>query len=164
MRILYRKMCIGVSVKRIVLLLGVVVCGSLVVRAQFDPQIGQYMYLPTAYNPAAAGEDDLMKVAGLHRMQFAGIKNAPMTTYFSFSSPFVIGKTKHAAGVRFLNDKFGLFSNQSLHAQYAYRQRIFSCTPPGPNTLSAGPILNFMSVISNFRSLLCSTSLIFCFQ
>ena len=39
-----------------------------VVSAQFDPQIGQYMYLPTAYNPAAAGEGDLMKVAGLQAL------------------------------------------------------------------------------------------------
>ena len=128
------------SVKRLVLLLGLVVCGVTIVRAQFDPQIGQFMYLPTAYNPAAAGEDDLMKVAGLHRMQFTGIKNAPMTTYFSFSSPFVIGKTKHAAGVRFMNDKFGLFSNQALHAQYAYRHRI------GKGTLAVGVDLGFVNI------------------
>ena len=32
------------------------------VYAQFDPQMGQYMYMPTAFNPAAAGEGDLMKV------------------------------------------------------------------------------------------------------
>lgn len=108
--------------------------------AQFDPQIGQYMYLPTAYNPAAAGEGDLMKVAGLHRMQYVGIKNAPMTTYFSFCSPFVIGKTRHGAGVRFLNDRYGLFTNQSLHAQYAYRQKL------GKGYLSAGVDLGFINI------------------
>lgn len=108
--------------------------------AQFDPQIGQYMYLPTAYNPAAAGEGDLMKVAGLHRMQYIGIKNAPMTTYFSFCSPFVIGKTRHGAGVRFLNDRYGLFTNQSLHAQYAYRQKL------GKGYLSAGVDLGFINI------------------
>lgn len=100
--------------------------------AQFDPQISQYMYLPTAYNPAAVGEGDLMKVAGLHRMQMVGIKNAPMTTYFYFGSPFVIGKTRHGAGVKFMNDQYGLFYNQSLYAQYAYRQKI------GKGYLSAG--------------------------
>lgn len=98
------------------------------------------MYLPTAYNPAAAGEDDLMRVAGLHRMQFTGINNAPMTTYFLFSSPFVIGKTRHAAGVRFLNDRFGLFSNQALHAQYAYRMRV------GNGTLAIGTDLGFVNI------------------
>lgn len=128
------------NVKRLVLLLGAMVCGVIAVQAQFDPQIGQYMFLPTAYNPAAAGDDDLMKVAGMHRMQFTGIKNAPMTTYFSFASPFVIGKTKHAAGVRFLNDRFGLFSNQALHAQYAYRLKL------GNGYLAIGADLGFVNI------------------
>ena len=128
------------SVKRLVLRLGAMVCGVIAVQAQFDPQIGQYMFLPTAYNPAAAGDDDLMKVAGMHRMQFTGIKNAPMTTYFSFASPFVIGKTKHAAGVRFLNDRFGLFSNQALHAQYAYRLKL------GNGYLAIGADLGFVNI------------------
>lgn len=128
------------SVKRLVLLLGAMACGVIAVQAQFDPQIGQYMFLPTAYNPAAAGDDDLMKVAGMHRMQFTGIKNAPMTTYFSFASPFVIGKTKHAAGVRFLNDRFGLFSNQALHAQYAYRLKL------GNGYLAIGADLGFVNI------------------
>jgi len=113
---------------------------SAAVLAQFDPQIGQYMYMPTAYNPAAAGEGDLMKVAGLHRMQYANITNAPMTTYFSFSSPFVIGKTRHGAGVRFMNDKYGLFTNQAFHVQYAYRHKI------GKGYLSGGIDLGFVNV------------------
>ncbi len=110
------------------------------VLAQFDPQISQYMYFPTAYNPAAVGEGDMMKVAGLHRMQMIGIKNAPMTTYFYFGSPFVIGKTRHGAGVRFMNDQFGLFYTQSLYGQYAYRQKI------GKGYLSAGVELGISNV------------------
>lgn len=125
--------------KRYVVLFCCVVI-SAALWAQFDPAIGQYIYMPTAYNPAAAGDGDLMRAAGLHRMQFIGIKNAPMTTYFTFSSPFVIGKTKHAAGIRFLNDKFGLFSNQSFHVQYAYRQRL------GKGYLSVGADLGFANI------------------
>ena len=124
--------------KYIVLLLGLVACLS--ASAQFDPQMGQYMFMPTAYNPAAAGEGDLMKVAGIHRMQFVDIKNAPMSTWFSFCSPFVIGKTRHGAGVRFLNDRYGLFTNQAFYAQYAYRHKI------GPGYLSAGVELGFVNV------------------
>ena len=108
--------------------------------AQFDPQLGQYMYLPMAYNPASVGEGDMMKVAGMHRMQYVDITNAPMSTWFSFSSPFVIGKTSHGAGVRFLNDRYGLFTNQSLYAQYAYRQKL------GKGYLSAGVELGFVNV------------------
>ncbi|MCQ2346520.1 MAG: PorP/SprF family type IX secretion system membrane protein [Paludibacteraceae bacterium] len=133
-------MNINELVKRYIVLLVLAVVSAEMVDAQFDPQIGQYMYLPTAYNPAAAGEGDLMKVAGLHRMQYVDIANAPMSTYFSFTSPFVIGKTKHGAGVRFLNDKYGLFTNQTLHVQYAYRQRL------GKGYLSAGVDLGFVNV------------------
>lgn len=121
----------------VLFLLSVIVAG---LYAQFDPQIGQYMYMPTAYNPAAAGEGDLMKVSGLHRMQFTGITNAPMTTYFSFYSPFIIGKTRHGAGIRFMNDRYGLFTNQTLHVQYAYRQKL------GKGYLSAGVDIGFVSV------------------
>lgn len=110
------------------------------VFAQFDPQMGQYMYLPTAYNPAAVGEGDLMKVAGMHRMQYVDITNAPMSTWFSFASPFVIGKTRHGAGVKFLNDRYGLFSNQAFYVQYAYRQKL------GKGYLSVGVDLGFVNV------------------
>ena len=107
---------------------------------QFDPQMGQYMYLPMGYNPAAVGEGDMMKVAGIHRMQYVDILNAPMSTWFTFSSPFVIAKTRHGAGVRFLNDRYGLFQTQSLYVQYAYRQKL------GPGYLSAGIELGFVNV------------------
>lgn len=110
------------------------------IRAQFDPQMGQYMFMRSAYNPAAVGEGDLMRVYGSHRMQFTGIMDAPMTTHFSFSSPFVVGKTQHAAGVRFMNDRFGLFSNQSFFAEYAYRLKL------GKGYLSIGADLGFINL------------------
>lgn len=115
---------------------------TLMVRTwgQTDPQLGHYMYLQTTYNPAAAGEGDLMRVAGMHRMSFVGIQDAPMTTYFAFSSPFKIGKTSHAAGVRFMNDMYGLFTNQSFHVQYAYRHKL------GKGYLSVGCDLGFVNL------------------
>ena len=122
----------------IVLLVGLL--AVVTASAQFDPQMGQYVYMPTAYNPAAVGEGDLMKVAGVHRMQYVDITNAPMSTWFSFCSPFVIGKTSHGAGVRFLNDRYGLFTTQSLYAQYAYRQKL------GDGYLSVGVDLGFVNV------------------
>ena len=122
----------------IVLLLGLMAVMTAI--AQFDPQMGQYMYMQSAYNPAAVGEGDLMKVAGMHRMQYISISNAPMSTWFTFASPFVIGKTRHGAGVRFLNDRFGLFTTQAFYGQYAYRQKI------GKGYLSVGVDLGFVNV------------------
>ena len=125
--------------KRSVVLFVVLMVVSLV-RAQFDAQIGQYMFLQSSYNPAAVGEGDLMRVYGSHRMDFTGIQDAPMTTNFSFSSPFVIGKTHHGAGVRFMNDRFGLFTNQSLYLEYAYKIQI------GKGVLSVGADLGFLNL------------------
>jgi len=122
------------------ILLLILVMFSALCMAQTDPQIGQYMYLQTTYNPAAAGEGDLMRVAGMHRMQYTGISNMPMSTYFTFSSPFEIQNTKHAVGVRFLNDKYGFFMNQTFHVQYAYRHKI------GNGYLSAGVDLGFVNM------------------
>jgi type IX secretion system PorP/SprF family membrane protein len=127
-------------VKRYIVLLCGLFCSVALLRAQFDPQIGQYMFMQSVYNPAAVGEGDLMRVYGSHRMQFTGIMDAPMTTYFSFSSPFVIGKTRHAAGVKFMNDRFGLFSNQSFYAEYAYRMRL------GKGYLSVGLDAGFVNL------------------
>lgn len=127
------------STKRVLaLLVGIV--AAVTVSAQFDPQMGQYMYMPTSYNPGAVGEGGLMKVAGVHRMQFVDIANAPMSTWFTFCSPFVIGKTNHGAGVRFLNDRYGLFTTQSFYVQYAYRQKL------GNGYLGIGLDLGFVNV------------------
>ena len=125
--------------KRSIALFVLLVTVSLV-RAQFDAQIGQYMFMQSSYNPAAVGDGDLMRVYGSHRMDFTGIQDAPMTTCFSFSSPFVLGKTRHAAGVRFMNDKFGLFANQSLYLEYAYKIRL------GKGVLSVGVDLGFLNL------------------
>ena len=119
----------------VVLLMAVVL-----VRAQFDAQIGQYMLMPASYNPAAVGDGDLMRVYASHRMDFTGIQDAPMTTYFSFSSPFVIGKSHHGVGVRFMNDRFGLFTNQSLYLGYAYKFRI------GKGRLAIGVDAGFLNL------------------
>lgn len=122
----------------------VLLCGlfgwAISMRAQFDPQIGQYMFAQSTYNPAAAGDGGLMRVFGSHRIQFTGIDDAPMTTFFSFSSPVVIGKTWHGVGVRFVNDQFGLFSNQSFHVQYACRIQL------GNGWLSVGTDLGFINL------------------
>ena len=125
--------------KRTVVLFVILVV-ALQVRAQFDAQIGQYMLMQSSYNPAAIGNGDLMRVYGSHRMDFTGIQDAPMTTVFSFSSPFVIGKTRHGAGVRFVNDRYGLFMNQSLYLEYAYKIKLWG------GWLSVGADLGFLNV------------------
>ena len=89
--------------------------------AQFDGIYSQYMHIKHFYNPAAIGEQELMKMMVAQRLDWIGIKNAPKTTLFTVNTPFKIGKTHHAAGIQFVNDMFGVFANQQINAQYAYK-------------------------------------------
>ena len=79
------------------------------------------MHIKHFYNPAAIGEQELMKMMVAQRLDWIGIKNAPKTTLFTVNTPFKIGKTHHAAGIQFVNDMFGVFANQQINAQYAYK-------------------------------------------
>ena len=77
-------LCSLLFVKKQIVLLIIILFAS-AAYGQFDPQMGQYMYMPTAYNPAAAGEGNMMRVIGAHRVQSVDIANASMTTWFSVS-------------------------------------------------------------------------------
>jgi len=102
--------------------------------------LSQYMFNNSAFNPAAVGEGNLIQIAGLHRIQWVGMPNAPQTTIFSINSPLKVQKSLHGIGFRFLNEKIGLFSNQTAHLQYAYKKRI------GKGTISLGADLGFVSL------------------
>lgn len=108
--------------------------------AQFDAQTAHYMFFQSSYNPAAAGCGDMLTVAGLHRMQYAGLPKMPQTTMVHVESPFLIKKTKHGAAVHFTNESIGLLSNKMVDFQYAYKHKI------GKGYLSAGIGLGFVSV------------------
>jgi len=108
---------------------------------QFDAQITQYMYNKTIVNPAAVGEQQMIEIFGLQRLQWIGIDNAPRTTFFSAHAPFSIGNTKHGGGVQFINDAFGIFSNQQFTLQYAYKFKL------GEGKLSIGTNIGFSNIV-----------------
>ncbi len=129
------------SMKRL-LFVCLMLLGSYALTAQFDPSVGHYMYLTGVYNPASIGKTPgFMEVMGAHRIGSMGVANAGHTTFVQFEAPFSIGKTQHAAGVRFVNDNVGLFSNKMVHAQYCYK---FDLGDAG--VLSAGVDVGFMSL------------------
>ena len=109
--------------------------------AQFDGIYSQYMHIKHFYNPAAIGEQELMKMMVAQRLDWIGIKNAPKTTLFTVNTPFEIGKTHHAAGIQFVNDIFGVFANQQINAQYAYKFKF------DYGTLSIGANIGVLNLI-----------------
>ncbi|MCB9071780.1 MAG: PorP/SprF family type IX secretion system membrane protein [Prevotellaceae bacterium] len=123
--------------------LGLLLCFVLntSVWGQFDAQITQYMYNKTIMNPAAVGEQQMIEIFGLQRLQWISINNAPSTTFFSVHSPFSVGSTQHGGGIRFVNDEFGIFSNQQFSLQYAYKLKL------GEGRLSIGTTIGFSNIV-----------------
>lgn len=94
------------------------------VFSQFDAQMSQYMLNNSAYNPAAVGEGDLIKVLGYGRLEWLGFPNAGKIGGFSISSPLKIAGKKHGVGVNFVTDEVGLFSYKLGSFQYAFRTKL----------------------------------------
>jgi len=108
--------------------------------SQLDVQLSQYMFHTAQFNPAAVGEGNLIQITGQHRIQWVGIPNAPQTTVFSINSPLKIGTGTSGIGFKLMNDKAGLFTNQTAHLQYAFKKKL------GEGVLSVGADLGFVSI------------------
>ncbi len=106
------------------LIIGVLLLGITdTCKAQFDGIYSQHMYLKSFYNPASVGEQELSRILVAQRLDWVGITNAPKTTLFTVNTPFSIGKTEHAAGIQLISDIFGIFANQQINLQYAYKHK-----------------------------------------
>jgi type IX secretion system PorP/SprF family membrane protein len=97
------------------------------------------MFASETYNPAAMVRNDMFSVFGLYRMQWLLMPNAPQTMFFAANAPFNLFKKQHSAGIIFSNDRAGIFSNQQVALQYAYKQKI------GEVQLSVGANIGFVS-------------------
>ena len=110
------------------------------IYAQFDAQISQYMLHQNAFNPAAVGEKNLIEIIGEHRINMISMPGAGSVSIFSVNSPVKFGTSTHGLGLTFINDRVGLFTNQSFHAQYAYKMKL------GAGKLSAGLQLGVVGI------------------
>jgi len=122
------------------ILIGIFVFVSATLFSQFDAQLSQYMLHNNAFNPAAAGESDLIEGVFQHRVNMLGMPIAGSTTYFTINSPLKIGTKKHGFGLSFLKDEFGWFSNQSMQIQYAYKTKL------GDGRLSIGTNIGLATI------------------
>ncbi|MCM1291208.1 MAG: type IX secretion system membrane protein PorP/SprF [Prevotella sp.] len=87
------------------------------IAAQTDVQMTQYWAVPTYYNPASTGETDNLRIRGGAKLQWLGIKNAPMGFLALADAPLKIGKQKIGVGVAAMQESLGLFSNLQLGIQ-----------------------------------------------
>lgn len=116
--------------------------------AQQKPHYTQYILNQYIINPALSGIENYMDAKLSHRLQWVGLQDAPVTTYFtihgpigksdykttatSFSLPgenprgqnyweeYVASKPHHGWGVQVVNDNTGPLNNLTAMGTYAY--------------------------------------------
>ncbi|MEO6488691.1 MAG: type IX secretion system membrane protein PorP/SprF [Ferruginibacter sp.] len=140
----------------------------LCVSAQQKPHYTQYVMNQYILNPALTGIENYTDIKFSHRHQWVGIRDAPVTTYFTIQGPigkkdlkttatsfqvsglnprgknywdeYVASEPHHGIGLQVINDRTGPLNRFSALATYAYHIGISART-----SLSAG----FAAGISN---------------
>ncbi|MGM0635193.1 MAG: PorP/SprF family type IX secretion system membrane protein [Bacteroidota bacterium] len=88
------------------------------INAQQDPQFTQYMYNTVSVNPAYAGSRGVLSAFGLHRNQWVGMDDAPMTNQLSVHAP--LNDTKIGLGVSIINDRIGPINESIASIDFSY--------------------------------------------
>lgn len=92
--------------------------------SQTDPMFTQYWAMPTLLNPAATGDTDFLRIRGGVRLQWLGIENAPKDFVLTAESPFKVFNKRIGAGVTFVQETIGLFSNLLASIQGSYKFKV----------------------------------------
>ena len=87
-------------------------------KAQQDPQFSQYIFNNLSFNPGSTGSEQAICATALHRSQWVGFDDAPVSTNFSVQSP--ISLLNGGLGLNILTDKIGQNEFLSLNISYAY--------------------------------------------
>lgn len=89
------------------------------VLAQQDLQFTQFTNNRLYYNPGVAGSNGSICVTGVHRSQWVGFDNAPVTQNLNVEVP--IAAIRGGVYLNVVNDAIGFFQNTSLGLGYAYQ-------------------------------------------
>ena len=96
--------------------------------AQFDAQLNHYWAVPAYYNPAAIGNVDFIHITAGSRLQWLGIKHAPMSFFALADMPFKFLNRRWGTGVQMQQENVGLFSTQTINAQLAWKKKMLGGT------------------------------------
>ncbi len=110
--------------KRLVWLITLVLAATNL-KAQYDAAFTNYWALQSYFNPASSGLNGQLDIQGAYSAQLTGFEGAPATMLATADLPLFFLSPRHGAGLGFMNDKIGLFSNKKLYLQYAYHQPLW---------------------------------------
>ncbi|MBQ7513706.1 MAG: type IX secretion system membrane protein PorP/SprF [Prevotella sp.] len=108
------------------ILIGMTACSA--AWAQQEPSFAHYWAMEPSFNPAAAGKDPVLNVAGAYDMTLVGFEHNPKTMYVGGDMQLFFLGAYHGVGLQLMNDDIGLFSHQRLAVQYAYKHKLFGGT------------------------------------
>jgi type IX secretion system PorP/SprF family membrane protein len=100
-----------------ILFLTVMLLSSILGYSQQDAMFTHYMYNTLAVNPAYAGSRDALTITGLHRTQWVGFTDAPVTQTVTAHTPILGGL---GLGASIVNDRIGPLSNSSYYLDVSY--------------------------------------------
>lgn len=91
---------------------------NLKLSAQQQPQYTQYMYNTMSINPAYAGSRGMLSAFALHRNQWVGMSNAPVTNNFAIHTP--LKESKLGLGLSVVNDRIGPIDENLISVDLSY--------------------------------------------
>lgn len=97
-------------------------------QAQVDAQYGQYYQVPSYYNAAAIGNTDMLRIRAGSRLQWLGIKKAPLSFLVLADMPVKIGSQRLGVGVVMHQESVGLYKSLNASAQVGYKRKLFGGT------------------------------------
>ena len=135
------------KVKYIIIIIGLFSCNRVI--AQQRPYYTQYIMNNYIINPAVAGIENYWDVKASHRLQWVGLQDAPVTTYFTIHGPlkkspydresatsfhasgqnprgeaywrdYTSAEPHQGVGFTILNDKTGPLNRFAMYGTYSY--------------------------------------------
>ena len=97
-------------------------------EAQIDAQLTQYWTVPSYYNPGSIGNVDFIHITAGSKLQWIGVKHAPMDFLALADMPFKFLNKRWGVGLLLQQENVGLFSGQTVAAQLAWKKKMLGGT------------------------------------
>ena len=94
-------------------------------KAQFDAHFSHYWALQPYFNPAGIGTVKKLNINGTYSSQLTGFTRHAKSMFFSADMPLTFINDHHNAGLGLFSESIGLFTNQRLFGQYAFRTKLW---------------------------------------
>lgn len=108
--------------KKILLITVIFLMSRIVMIAQQDLMVSQYMFNGLLLNPAYSGSHNYFSSTLMHRAQWVGFEGSPRTSILSIDGP--INNEKMGVGLLVSNDRIGITEQTDVYGNYSYHLRL----------------------------------------